>query len=57
MEEEIIDVSVKLKIQDYEDRGNIIKALANAGYFVRVEKETHLANDTYYVVFLADNIR
>jgi hypothetical protein len=55
MEEEIIGVSVKLEIQNYEDRENMIKALANAGYFVRVDKETYLAND--YIVFLADDKR
>ena len=42
---------IKLKIQDYNNRNNMVIALANAGYKVWVEKETYLASDTYYVCF------
>jgi len=42
---------IKLKIQDYNNRNNMVIALANAGYKVWVDKETYLASDTYYVCF------
>jgi membrane-bound lytic murein transglycosylase MltF len=42
---------IKIKVQDYSDRTNIVIALANAGIDVHVEKETYLRSDTYYVVF------
>ena len=45
---------LKLKIQSGVDRDNMVIALVNAGYRVRVEVENDLiAGNTYYVVFNA----
>ena len=44
-------MKIKLKIQDYNNRTNMVMALADAGYKVWVEKEEDLASVTYYVCF------
>jgi hypothetical protein len=46
-----VKMKIKLNIQNYDDRNNVIIALANAGIKVYIEKETVLATDTYYVIF------
>jgi hypothetical protein len=46
-----LKMEIKLNIQNYDDRNNIVIALANAGIKVYIEKETVLASDTYYVIF------
>jgi hypothetical protein len=48
---------IKLKINDCQDRGNMIVALANAGYSVIMKKEitdTILDRQDYYVIFEID---
>jgi len=45
---------IKLKINRETDRENMVVALANAGYQVRVEEDYKLVRGTdYYVCFLA----
>ncbi|HQO00664.1 MAG TPA: hypothetical protein PLI62_00235 [Spirochaetota bacterium] len=44
-------MEIKLNIQNYDDRNNMVIALANAGIDVRIEKQTYLKTDTYYVIF------
>jgi hypothetical protein len=46
-----VKMKIKLNIQNYDDRNNVVIALANAGIKVYIEKETVLARDTYYVIF------
>ncbi len=48
-------MEIRLNIQAYEDRQNIVTALANSGISVRVEKITYLASDTYIVIFNYNN--
>ena len=41
---------IRLSIQAYDDRQALVTALANSGYFVRVERETYLATNTFFVI-------
>lgn len=44
--------TIKLKIQNGQDRENIVNALANGGYKVWVEEEKdNIYNITYFVLF------
>jgi hypothetical protein len=49
---------IKLKIQNYQDRENIVIALANAGYPVITKRirprNTYGPDDKYYVIFEID---
>lgn len=42
---------IKLKIDGYAERECIVCSLAHNGYKVWIEKVTHMARDTYYVLF------
>ncbi|MDD5053466.1 MAG: hypothetical protein PHO27_12095 [Sulfuricurvum sp.] len=45
--------AVEFKIQNYRDRENMVSALANSGYFVRVEereRDGQIGTDYYIIV-------
>lgn len=46
---------IKLKINNYQHRENMIVALAEAGYKVHVEEENIMLTTNYYVVFEYNN--
>jgi len=48
-------MKIKLKVNDYSDRQDVITGLANAGYSVKVLKDQLLATDTYYIIFECDS--
>lgn len=43
---------LRLHIQNYKDRENLVIALANAGYAVRVKEQQNLIGSNYYVELL-----
>lgn len=43
---------LRLHIQNYKDRENLVVALANAGYAVRVKEQQNLIGSNYFVELL-----